>query len=156
SVAAATPASCGAMCSRRSARSGGSRARLMLLLPTSTEVATSHEQLAALPGATLLLILAVPALPASTRRNPSSPSRALKLHADLNSSLNDEWRQSYTERRDLREKNEALAERVDDLEATVRLQHERLQGLQSDKARLKDELAAMHAQSEQRDRTHRE
>lgn len=128
----------------------------MMLLLTSAEVAISHEQLAALLGGILLLILAVLALLTWTVRNLTSTSRALKLHADVNSSLNDELRQSYTERRDLREKNEALAERVDDLEATARLQHERLLGLQSDKARLKDELAAMHAQSEQRDRTHRE
>jgi len=121
-----------------------------------TDISLSHEQLAALLGGILVLILAVLALLTWSVRNLTSTSRALKLHADVNSSLNDELRHSYEERRDLREKNEALAERVDDLEANARLQQERLLGLQADKGRLKDSLAALQRDYEQRESTHRE
>jgi len=122
----------------------------------ATDISLSHEQLAALLGGIMVLILAVLALLTWIVRNLTSTSRALKLHADVNSSLNDELRHSYEERRELREKNEALAERVDDLEASARLQQERLLGLQVDKGRLKDDLAALQRDCEQRETTHLE
>lgn len=128
----------------------------MTLMLAVTDISLSHEQLAALLGGILVLILAVLALLTWSVRNLTSTSRALKLHADVNSSLDDELRHSYEERRDLREKNEALAERVDDLEANARLQQERLLGLQADKGRLKDSLAALQRDYEQRESTHRE
>mgnify|MGYP001394908453 CR=1 FL=1 len=65
----------------------------MTTVLAATDVTLTHEQLAALLGGVLLLILAVLALLTWSVRNLTSTSRALKLHADVNSSLNDELRQ---------------------------------------------------------------
>lgn len=119
-------------------------------------ISLTGAQAAAVVGASIGLAIAVIVLLTRSTRALNGFTDVLKSYAEIITGLNNELTASYEQRRELREQNEALAERVDDLEANARLQQERLLGLQADKGRLKDALAAMHAQSEQRDRTHRD
>lgn len=82
-------------------------------------------------------------------------SDVLSSYASIISGLNEELKQSYEQRRELREANEALALQVDALgirlqkaELSLATQEQKVVALQKDKGELKDALANLEAQAQ--------
>jgi len=82
-------------------------------------------------------------------------SDALSSYAQIISGLNEELKQSYEQRRELREANEALSLQVDGMglrlqkaERSLETQEQKVVALQKDKGELKDALADLQAQAE--------
>jgi len=121
----------------------------------------SGAQEVGLIAAAIGLALAVIALLTRSTRALNSFSGVLQSYAEIINGLNNELKESYEQRRELRESNEALEIQMDSVSVRIQkaeglldAQEQRVVALQKDKGELKDALDDLQAQAEKEAASH--
>ncbi len=112
------------------------------------------EALPEFSGAVVALVLGAISLAGATIALLMRSSKHLTSLTELMERLNSNLDESYRQRAELREANEAQAVRIDALEADLRRASGQITALQFDKGALKDSLDALKAEQAARDAQH--
>ena len=114
------------------------------------------EALPEFSSAVVALVLGAISLAGATIALLMRSSKHLTSLTELMERLNSNLDESYRQRAELREANEAQAVRIDALEADLRRASGQITALQFDKGALKDSLDALKAEQAARDAQHQE
>lgn len=114
------------------------------------------EALPEFSSAVVALVLGAISLAGATIALLMRSSKHLTSLTELMERLNSNLDESYRQRAELREANEAQAVRIDALEADLRRASGQITALQFDKGALKDSLDALKAEQATRDAQHQE